>query len=46
MVGQLIFTEKIKEMEAVDLNKLAKGMYLFELSDHQNIETRGELLLK
>ncbi len=46
MVGQLIFTEKIKEMEAVDLNKLAKGMYLFELSDHQNIETRGKLLLK
>ena len=46
MVGQLILTEKIKELEAVDLNKISKGIYLFELSDNFNVETRGKLLLK
>jgi hypothetical protein len=46
MVGQLILTEKIKELEALDLNKISKGIYLFELSDNFNVETRGKLLLK
>jgi hypothetical protein len=46
MVGQLILTEKIKELEAVDLNKISKGIYLFELCDNFNVETRGKLLLK
>lgn len=46
MVGQLILTEKIKELEALDLNKISKGIYLFELSDNFNVETRGKILLK
>ena len=49
MVGQLVLIEKINELQAVkavDLNKLSKGIYLYELSDHLNVETRGKLLLK
>jgi hypothetical protein len=48
-VGQLILIEKINEVQAinaVNLNKLSKGFYLYELSNNLHIETRGKLLLK